>query len=101
MFENLSERIQGVLKKLSGQAGINETVLKQTMREVRLALLEADVHVDVVKALIDSVRAKALGEEVLKSLSPGQQVIKIVREELELLLGAGEPAPSESEAGLA
>jgi signal recognition particle subunit SRP54 len=92
VFENLSERIQGVLKKLGGQARINETVLKQTLREVRLALLEADVHVDVVKALLAAVRSKALGEEVLKSLSPGQQVIKIVREELEKLLGAEEPA---------
>ena len=60
MFENLSERIQGVFKKLSGQARINETVLKQALREVRLALLEADVHVDVVKALIGAVRDKAL-----------------------------------------
>jgi signal recognition particle subunit SRP54 len=92
VFENLSERIQGVFKKLSGQARINETVLKQAMREVRLALLEADVHVDVVKALIGSVREKALGEEVLKSLSPGQQVVKIVREELARLLGADESA---------
>ena len=92
MFESLSERIQGVFKKLSGQGRINETVLKQTLREVRLALLEADVHVDVVKSLVAAVRSKALGEEVLKSLSPGQQVIKIVRQELETLLGAGEPA---------
>jgi signal recognition particle subunit SRP54 len=92
VFDNLSERLQVVFKKLSGQARINETVLKATMREVRLALLEADVNVGVVKALISAVRERALGEDVLKSLSPGQQVIKIVREELELLLGAGEDA---------
>ena len=90
MFESLSDRLQGVFKKLSGQARVNETVLRETLREVRLALLEADVHVGVVKALIGAVREKALGEEVLKSLSPGQQVVKIVREELEALLGAGE-----------
>ena len=67
MFESLSERIQGVFKKLSGQARINETVLKQTLREVRLALLEADVHVDVVRALISSVRDKELGGETERS----------------------------------
>ena len=91
MFESLSDRLQGIFKKLSGQARISETVLKETLREVRMALLEADVHVGVVKALLAGVREKALGEEVLKSLSPGQQVVKIVRDELEQLLGAGEP----------
>jgi signal recognition particle subunit SRP54 len=68
-------------------------VLKESLREVRMALLEADVHVGVVKELLAAVREKALGEEVLKSLSPGQQVVKIVREELERLLGADEAAP--------
>jgi signal recognition particle subunit SRP54 len=92
MFENLTDRLQGVFKKLSGQARINEDVLKESLREVRMALLEADVHVSVVKSLLEALRGKALGEEVLKSLSPGQQVIKIVRDELEILLGAGEPA---------
>ena len=92
MFDNLSDRLQGIFKKLSGQGRISETVLNESLREVRLALLEADVHVGVVKALLDDVREKALGEEVLRSLSPGQQVIKIVSEELEQLLGAGEPA---------
>jgi signal recognition particle subunit SRP54 len=91
VFENLSDRLQGIFKKLSGQASVNEAVLKESMREVRLALLEADVHVGVVKALLGAVQEKALGEEVLKSLSPGQQVIKIVKDELEQLLGEGEP----------
>jgi signal recognition particle subunit SRP54 len=91
MFESLSERLQGVFKKLSGQARVNETVLREALREVRLALLEADVNIGVVKALLDAVREKALGEEVIKSLSPGQQVVKIVRDELTSLLGVGEP----------
>jgi signal recognition particle subunit SRP54 len=95
LFDNLSERLQGIFKKLSGQARISETVLNESLREVRLALLEADVHVGVVKQLLAGVRDKALGEEVLRSLSPGQQVIKIVRDELESLLGAGEPAKLE------
>jgi len=91
VFENLSDRLQGIFKKLSGQAQISEGVLRDSLREVRLALLEADVHVGVVKALLDGVREKALGERVLKSLSPAQQVIKIVKDELERLLGEGEP----------
>jgi signal recognition particle subunit SRP54 len=92
VFDNLSERLQGIFKKLSGQARVSEGVLNESLREVRLALLEADVHVGVVKALLAAVREQALGEEVLRSLSPGQQVIKIVRDELEKLLGAAEPA---------
>jgi len=91
VFENLSKRLQRVLKDLSGQGRINETVLKKSLREVRLALLEADVNVGVAKALLDGVNEKALGQEVLQSLSPGQQVVGIVRRELELLLGADEP----------
>jgi signal recognition particle subunit SRP54 len=93
VFQNLAERLQRVLKQIGGQGRISEQVLKDGLREVRLALLEADVHVSVVRELLDGVRAKALGEDVLQSLSPGQQVIKIVRDELEQLLGAGEPAP--------
>ena len=92
MFDNLSGRLQGIFKKLSGQGRVSEAVLQETLREVRLALLEADVHVSVVKQLLEAVRGKALGEEVLRSLSPGQQVVKIVRDELERLLGEGESA---------
>ena len=91
MFENLSKRLQRVLKELSGQGRINEAVLTKSLREVRLALLEADVNVGVAKALLDGVREKALGQEVLQSLSPGQQVVGIVRAELEKLLGVDEP----------
>jgi signal recognition particle subunit SRP54 len=90
VFDSLSERLQRVLKNLSGQGRVSEPILKETLREIRLALLEADVHVSVVRALLDAVREKALGEEVLKSLTPGQQVVKIVRDELETLLGAAE-----------
>ena len=89
MFDNLTERLQGVFKKLTGQGRISDAVLKDTLREVRMALLEADVHLGVVKELTDAVREKAVGDAVLKSLAPGQQVIKIVREELEALLGQG------------
>jgi signal recognition particle subunit SRP54 len=87
VFDNLSERLQGALKKIRGQGRINEAILRDSLREVRMALLEADVHVSVVKALLDAVREQALQEEVLRSLSPGQQVVKIVRDELALLLG--------------
>ncbi len=91
MFDSLSQRLQDVFRTLKGEARVSEPVLQATLREIRLALLEADVHVGVVKALIEAVREKALGEEVLRSLSPGQQVVAIVRDELERLLG--EPAP--------
>ncbi|MDH3628662.1 MAG: signal recognition particle protein [Acidobacteriota bacterium] len=87
MFESLSERLQGAFKKLSGKTKISDAVLDESLREVRLALLEADVHVGVVKHLTAAVREKAAGEAVLKSLSPGQQVVKIVRAELEAILG--------------
>lgn len=90
MFENLSERLQRVLKNLRGQGRVSEVVLKESLREVRLALLEADVHVSVVRELLDAVREQALGEEVLGSLTPGQAVVRIVRDELERLLGAGQ-----------
>ena len=93
MFQNLSERLQQTFKNLSGQGRVSEDVLKKSLRDVRLALLEADVHVSVVRALLDAVREKALGEAVLRSLSPGQQVVKIVREELEQLLGSAGAAP--------
>ncbi len=92
MFESLSGKLQSVLRNLKGEARVSEAVLGSALRDLRMALLEADVHVGVVKALLDVVRAKALGEEVLKSLSPGQQVVKILRDELALLLGGAEPA---------
>src|SRR2546430_9324410 len=87
MFENLQEKLQGAFKTLRGQAVLNEENLQEAMREMRLALLEADVNFKVVKQLIDQVQAKALGQEVMTALSPGEQVIKIVHDELVQLLG--------------
>src|SRR5690606_24376435 len=86
-FEGLSERLQAVLGKLRGKGKVTEADVKAAMREVRLALLEADVNFKVVKEFIDRVRERAVGQEVLKSLTPGQQVIKVVNEELTGLMG--------------
>ena len=88
MFENLTERLEGVFKKLRGHGKLTEENIKEGMREVRMALLEADVNFSVVKEFVASVTEKAVGREVLSSLSPGQQVIKIVHDELVELLGS-------------
>jgi len=90
MFESLSDKLQNVMKKLKGQTRITEKDLKEMLREVKLALLEADVNYKVVKDFITSIETKALGESVLKSLTPGQQVVKIVKDELVELLGSSE-----------
>ncbi len=87
MFENLTDRLEGVFKKLRGHGILTEDNIQEAMREVRMALLEADVHFKVAKEFVASVSEKAIGREVSKSLSPGQQVIKIVHEELVNLLG--------------
>ncbi len=87
-FENLSEKLQSTFKKLRGKGRISESDLKAAMREVKLALLEADVNFKVVKDFIGSVSEKALGSNVLESLTPAQQIIKIVNEELTALMGA-------------
>ncbi len=86
-FEGLSSRLQGITRKLSGKARITESDLKEVLREVKLALLEADVNYKIVKDFIAQVNEKALGQDVLKSLTPGQQVVKIVKDEMEELLG--------------
>ena len=86
-FEDLSSRLQAITRKLGGKARITESDLKDVMREVKLALLEADVNYKIVKDFINTVQEKALGQDVLKSLTPGQQVIKIVRDEMVELLG--------------
>lgn len=88
MLENLSGRLQDVIKKLRGQARLSEENIADAMREVRMALLEADVALPVVKDFIARVKARAQGREVLQSLSPGQAVIQVVHEELTALMGA-------------
>lgn len=87
MFDSLSEKLLGSLKKLRGQSKISEENVQDAIREIRMSLLEADVNFKVVKKFIDSVRAKALGAEVLNGVSPGQQFVKIVHEELIAVLG--------------
>ena len=85
-FEGLSSRLQEITRKIRGKARITESDLKEMLREVKLALLEADVNYKIVKDFIETVREKALGQDVLKSLTPGQQVVKVVKDELVELL---------------
>lgn len=87
-FEGLSDRLSKIMRNLKGQARITEKDLKEVLREIKLTLLEADVNFLVVKKLISRIEEKALGEEVLKSLTPGQQVVKIVKDELIEILGS-------------
>jgi signal recognition particle subunit SRP54 len=87
MFESLTEKLELTFKKLRGQGKITEKNIDEALREVRLALLEADVHVKVVKSFLETVKSKSLGQEVLQSLTPEQQFLKIVRDELIGLLG--------------
>ena len=89
-FEGLSSRLQEITRQLSGKARITESDLKEVLREVKLALLEADVNFKIVKEFISEVETKALGQDVLKSLTPGQQVVKIVKDEMTELLGGQE-----------
>ena len=89
-FEGLSSRLQDITRKLRGKARITESDLKEVLREVKLALLEADVNYKIVKDFIKVIEEKALGQDVLKSLTPGQQVVKIVKDELVALLGGEE-----------
>src|SRR2546430_17452374 len=87
MFETLSDKLQRVFKNLRGEGRITEEHIEEALKEIRMALLEADVNFKVVKQFTDAVRSKAVGAEVLQSLSPGQQVVKIVRDELIEILG--------------
>lgn len=87
MFEALSERFEGAWKKLRGQDKISETNIQDALREVRRALLEADVNLQVVKTFVAQVQARAQGAEVVKGVDPGQQFIKIVNDELVALMG--------------
>lgn len=87
MFESLTDRLGGALKNISGQSKLTEENIKSTVREVRMALLEADVALPVVKAFTDQVKERAIGADVLKSLNPGQVFLKIVHEELQAVMG--------------
>ncbi len=87
MFDSLSEKLNAVFKKLSGKGKLSEADVDAALREVRLALLEADVNFKVVKDFLARVRERAIGEEVMRSLSPAQMVVKIVNEELIKTLG--------------
>ncbi len=88
MFENLSERLSRTVKNLRGQGRLTEDNIKDTLREIRMALLEADVALPVIRSFIDQVREKALGQNVLNSLSPGQSLVKVVNDELVQIMGA-------------
>ncbi|MDX1770055.1 MAG: signal recognition particle protein [Planococcaceae bacterium] len=91
-FEGLAERLQGTIQRIKGKGKVSEADVKEMMREVRFALIEADVNLKVVKEFVKKVSERAVGSDVMKSLTPGQQVIKIVKDELTLLMG-GEQAP--------
>src|SRR5512141_3282385 len=89
MFDTLADKLQSALGDLKGRGTLDEETIARAMREVRLALLEADVNFEVVKQFVESVRERTVGEDVQKSLTPGQQVVKIVHEELTELMGSG------------
>ncbi len=88
MFENLAEKLEGIFKKLKGRGVLNEESVNAALKEIRMALLEADVNFKVVKDFIEDVRARAIGKEVLESITPGQQVVKIVHDRLVELMGS-------------
>src|SRR5438876_4620966 len=87
MFDNLSDKLQRVFKNLRGEGKLSAENMEAALKEIRLALLEADVHFKVAKQFIEAVKEKAMGEEVLTALSPTQQVVKIVRDEMVKMLG--------------
>jgi signal recognition particle subunit SRP54 len=87
MFDNLSQRLQATLKRVRGEGRLTDDNMRETWREVRMALLEADVALPVVKDFIERVRRRAAGQDVLASLTPGQALIKVVHDELVALMG--------------
>ncbi len=89
-FENLSDKLQSVFKQLRSKGKLTEKDVKDAMREVKIALLEADVNYKIVKQFVNRVNERAVGSEVMESLTPGQQVIKIVNEELIELMGSAQ-----------
>jgi len=88
MFESLTQRLSGTIERLRGRGRLSEENIRESLREVRIALLEADVALPVVQALIERIKVRAVGQEVLKSLTPGQALIKVVRDELTTVMGA-------------
>ena len=88
MFDNLSDKFGEIFKKLRGETRLSESNISEAMREIRLALLDADVNVDIARNFVEKVRTDCLGEAVLKSITPGQQVVKIVNDRLVELLGS-------------
>jgi signal recognition particle subunit SRP54 len=90
MFENLTEKFEAFVKKVTGRGKLSEENIQDALKQVRLALLEADVNYKVVKAFVENIRQRAVGKEVLESLTPGQQLIKIVNEELIRLMGGAQ-----------
>lgn len=89
MFDNLTQRLSGVMKTLRGEARLTESNVQDALREVRMALLEADVALPVVRDFIASVKEKALGQEVVGSLTPGQALVGVVHREMTALMGGG------------
>ncbi|MGL6290248.1 MAG: signal recognition particle receptor subunit alpha, partial [Silanimonas sp.] len=87
MFESLTQRLSGTLQRLRGRGRLSEENIRESLREVRIALLEADVALPVVQALIERIKVRAVGQEVLTSLTPGQALIKVVRDEMTLVMG--------------
>ena len=90
MFETLSERLSGILDKITGRGALSESDVEEALREVRRALLEADVALEVVRTFTEKVKAKAVGAEIVKSIKPGQMVVKIVHDALVETLGGSE-----------
>ena len=87
MFENLSDRLEAIYKKLKGRGVLKEADVDAALREIRVALIEADVSLSVIKPFLEDIRIKAVGQEILKSLTPGHQMVKVVNDELIALLG--------------
>jgi len=100
VFESLSDRLQGIFRSLRGRGLLSEAQVEAALREIRLALLEADVHFRVTKSLLDRVRAQAMGQEILRSLSPDQAVLRVVRDEMIALLGGDAPRPLQTSSRL-
>src|SRR5919112_5756122 len=88
MFESLTQRLSGTLQRLRGRGRLTEENIREATREVRIALLEADVALPVVSALVERIKSRAVGQEVLTSLTPGQALIKVVHDELAAVMGS-------------